>query len=90
MVEPARESDQWVRPEARLRGGWSGFAASLHGWIERGRRASRRAEEAHDRLRRSQEVSDETAADLGLGREAILGEPSWQADLPFFMQRGFR
>jgi hypothetical protein len=35
-------------------------------------------------------MSDEAVRDSGLSPEEILGEPTWQSDLPFFMQRNFR
>ena len=90
MVDLASGLDGWSRPAAGRRWGWAAFAAGLRACIEHELTNIRRADEAHDRLGRSRGVSDETVSDLGLSREDILGEPTWQADLPFFMQRDFR
>jgi hypothetical protein len=90
MVDLARELDGWAKPAAGHRWGWAAFAAGLRACIEHGRTSIRRADDAHQRICQSRDVSDETVSDLGLSREDILGEPTWQADLPFFMQRNFR
>ena len=90
MVDLARGLDRWLQPATVHRWGWAAFATGLWACIEHGRTNIRRTNKAHDGLCRSRGVSDETIGDLGLGREDILGEPTWQADLPFFMQRDFR
>jgi hypothetical protein len=44
---------------------------------------------AHDAHRQHEEVSDRDLGDVGLSRDDALGIPSYQPELPFFMQRGF-
>ena len=89
MVDLTGGLDGWSRPAAGHHWGWAAFAAGMRVCIEQGRGNLRRAGEAHDRVRRSKGVSDEAVRDSGLSPEEILGEPTWQSDLPFFMQRNF-
>lgn len=44
---------------------------------------------AHDARRQHVEVSDRDLGDVGMLREDALGVPSFQPELPFFMQSGF-
>ena len=89
MVDLVRGPEGWSRPAAGHGRGWAAFVAGLRTCIEQGRRHIGRADAAHDRVRLSRAVADQTVSDLGLSREDILGEPTWQADLPFFMQRDY-
>ena len=90
MVDLARGLEEWSQPAAGHGWGWQRLAAGLRACIARGRTHVRRVDEAHHRVLLSRDVTDETVSDLGRSREDILGEPTWQADLPFFMQREFR
>lgn len=44
---------------------------------------------AHERRRTWEAVGADTMRDLGMAPETVTGLPSWEADLPFFMQSGF-
>lgn len=44
---------------------------------------------AHSRRRTLEGVTPADVRDMGLAREDATGIPTWQPDLPFFMQSGF-
>ena len=90
MVDLARGLDGWAQPTTGHRWGWAAFVMGLRALFDHAHTNTRRVDEAHERLRLSRVVSQETMSDVGLNRDDILGEPTWQADLPFFMQRDFR
>lgn len=46
--------------------------------------------DAHSARQSHIEVTDRDIADTGRSREEAVGFPSYQPDLPFFMQRGFQ
>lgn len=89
LADQAREPATWARPADGHRWGWPPLAAGLLACMEHGLTNIRRVEEAHGRLRRSKGVADETVKDSAFARENILGEATWQGDLPFFMQGNF-
>jgi hypothetical protein len=90
MVDPTNEPGTWSQQRFLDRWTLHRIAVVLCACIDRARTHMRRAEAAHDRLCAARVVTDDTIRDLGLSREYILGGPTWQADLPFFMQRNFR
>lgn len=90
MVDLGAGSDIWGPPAHTRRRGWSGVAASVRTLMERRRASVGRVDQAHARRCRAEAVTDDTVSDVRRSRDDILGEPTWQADLPFFMQRGFR
>jgi hypothetical protein len=61
---------------------WAAICAALaEAWT--------RAERSHHRRLGFAMVSPEVLHDIGLSAEETTGLPSWQPDLPFFMQTGF-
>jgi hypothetical protein len=45
---------------------------------------------AHEAGRRHLAVTDRDFKDAGMSRDEVVGIPSYQPDLPFFMQHGFQ
>lgn len=90
MVDLVRDLDGVATRSDGRCSGWGAPAEGLRACLEQSMTRLRRVEDAHERQRRSSAVTDETVRAAGLSREDILEEPTWQTDLPFFMQRTFR
>ena len=89
MVDLGSEFCVWPAPDVARRR-WPAFLASVSAAIRSSFAGTIRVDQAHVRRCQAEVVTDETIRDVGLSRDVILGEPTWQQDLPFFMQRGFR
>ena len=89
MVELSSELCVWPASEAARRW-WPNILTSVSAAIQNCLAGTTLVGQAHVRRSQAEAVTDETVSDVGLSRDDILGGASWQKDLPFFMQQGFR